>query len=56
MLHAKISFYFLPYWQISPSDLFGGVLLQSPSLHDFDQREMFCLYVFPGQNQDRKVC
>ncbi|XP_022152537.1 von Willebrand factor A domain-containing protein DDB_G0292028 isoform X2 [Momordica charantia] len=42
-------------YSISPSDLFGGVLLQSPSLHDFDQREMFCLYVFPGQNQDRKV-
>ncbi|XP_022953610.1 uncharacterized protein LOC111456095 isoform X1 [Cucurbita moschata] len=42
-------------YSISPSDLFGGVLLQSPSLHDFDQREMFCLYIFPGQNQNRKV-
>ncbi|KAJ0988484.1 hypothetical protein J5N97_006840 [Dioscorea zingiberensis] len=37
------------------SDIFGGVLTQSPSIHDFDQREMFCLYLFPGNLQNRKV-
>ncbi|KAA0059388.1 von Willebrand factor A domain-containing protein 5A isoform X2 [Cucumis melo var. makuwa] len=42
-------------YSISPNDLFGGVLLQTPSLHDFDQREMFCLYIFPGQNHNRQV-
>lgn len=33
----------------------GGILLQSPSLHDVDQREMFCLYLFPGSDNSRKV-
>lgn len=41
--------------QVPSSDIFGGVLLQSPSLLDFDEREMFCLYMFPGKNQTRKV-
>ncbi|KAJ4717760.1 putative Inter-alpha-trypsin inhibitor heavy chain-related [Melia azedarach] len=42
-------------YSVSSSDLFGGVLLQSPSLHDLDQRQMFCLYLFPGNNPIRKV-
>lgn len=42
--------------QVPSSDIFGGVLLQSPSLLDFDEREMFCLYMFPGNNKTRKVC
>ncbi|KAA8540232.1 hypothetical protein F0562_024205 [Nyssa sinensis] len=42
-------------YTVSSSDIFGGLLLQSPSLHDFDQREMFCFYLFPGYNQNRKV-
>lgn len=29
--------------------------MQSPSLHDFDQRQMFCLSLFPGKSQSRKV-
>lgn len=29
--------------------------MQSPSLHDFDQRQMFCLSLFPGKSQTRKV-
>ncbi|CAK9179859.1 unnamed protein product [Ilex paraguariensis] len=42
-------------YTVSSSDIFGGLLLQSPSLDDFDQREMFCLYLFPGINHGRKV-
>ncbi|KAM3747127.1 hypothetical protein ACB098_05G013000 [Castanea mollissima] len=36
-------------------DFFGGVLLQSPFLRDFDRREMFCFYLFPRHIQSRKV-
>ncbi|KAG5537983.1 hypothetical protein RHGRI_025171 [Rhododendron griersonianum] len=42
-------------YDVSSSDIFGGLLLQSASPHDIDQREMFSLYVFPGNGQHRKV-
>ncbi|XP_058080000.1 uncharacterized protein LOC131228171 isoform X2 [Magnolia sinica] len=42
-------------YMISSNDIFGGLLLQSPSMHDFDQREIFCLYLFPGKIQSTKV-
>ncbi|CAL5195774.1 unnamed protein product [Lathyrus oleraceus] len=42
-------------YKVSSSELFGGVLLQSPFLRDFDEREIFCLYLYPGNYQDRKV-
>ncbi|GAU33000.1 hypothetical protein TSUD_358670 [Trifolium subterraneum] len=42
-------------YTVSSSDIFGGVLLQSPFLRDFDEREIFCLYLYPGNCQDRKV-
>ncbi|KAL4313388.1 hypothetical protein GQ457_01G040710 [Hibiscus cannabinus] len=42
-------------YTVPSSDIFGQVLLQSPPLHDFDEREMFFLYLFPGNNQNRKV-
>lgn len=42
-------------YAVSSSDITGGVLLQSPPLNDFDAREMFCFYLFPGSNQTRKV-
>ncbi|XP_057977482.1 uncharacterized protein LOC131164366 isoform X2 [Malania oleifera] len=42
-------------YTVSSSDICGGMLLQSPSLHDLDQREMFCLYLFPGNHQSMKV-
>lgn len=42
--------------QVSSSDVVGGVVLQSPFLRDFDEREIFCLYLYPGNSQDRKVC
>jgi hypothetical protein len=48
--------YGLMFLQVNSADFFGGVLLQSPFLCDFDQREMFCFYVFPGNIQSRKVC
>ncbi|KAL0341819.1 UNVERIFIED_CONTAM: hypothetical protein Scaly_1844500 [Sesamum calycinum] len=35
--------------QISSSEIVGGLLLQSPSLDDYDQREMFCFYLYPGK-------
>ncbi|XP_017979273.1 PREDICTED: inter alpha-trypsin inhibitor, heavy chain 4 [Theobroma cacao] len=42
-------------YTVSSSDIFGGVLLQSPPLRDFDEREMFCFYLYPGNNQKTKV-
>uniref|UniRef100_A0A803NYC0 VWFA domain-containing protein n=2 Tax=Cannabis sativa TaxID=3483 RepID=A0A803NYC0_CANSA len=42
-------------YTLSSNDLFGGVLLQSPSLLDADERQMFCLYLYPGNKQTRKV-
>lgn len=63
----KLSFMYeaeVPAWSTSDlkfsysvysNDMFGGVLLQSPPLHDFDEREMFCFYLFPGNKQNRKV-
>ena len=42
-------------FQVSSNNIFGGVLMQSPSVHDFDQREMFCFYLFPGSNISGKV-
>ncbi|KAK2982220.1 hypothetical protein RJ640_009152 [Escallonia rubra] len=33
----------------------GSVLLQSPSVLDMDQREMFCLYLLPGKLQNAKA-
>ncbi|XP_073155406.1 uncharacterized protein [Henckelia pumila] len=42
-------------YAISSSHTFGGVLLSPPSLHDVDQREMFCCYLYPGVQQNEKV-
>ncbi|OMO67188.1 von Willebrand factor, type A [Corchorus capsularis] len=42
-------------YNVSTDDIFGGVLLQSPSLYDSDQRDMFCIYLFPGSQRKRKV-
>lgn len=39
----------------SSSHISGGVLLESPSVDDFDQREMFCMYLSPGSLQSRKI-
>ncbi|XVE92728.1 hypothetical protein REPUB_Repub01dG0124500 [Reevesia pubescens] len=45
VLHIKVSF----------GNIFEDVILQSPSLYDYDQRDMFCIYLFPGSQQARKV-
>ncbi|XP_042485507.1 uncharacterized protein LOC122065729 [Macadamia integrifolia] len=37
------------------NEISSGLLLQSPSVHDFDQREIFCFYLFPGNHQHRKI-
>ncbi|XP_057505337.1 uncharacterized protein LOC130788606 isoform X1 [Actinidia eriantha] len=50
---SSADFYFS--YDVSSSDIFGGLLLQSASLHDIDQREMFCFYLFPGNSHHRKV-
>ncbi|CAI9760533.1 unnamed protein product [Fraxinus pennsylvanica] len=41
-------------YTVSSSDICGGVLLQSPSLHDYDQREMFCFFLYPGNSICKK--
>lgn len=33
----------------------GAVFLQSPPVLAFDQRELFCVYLYPGSEQNRKV-
>ncbi|KAJ0537213.1 putative von Willebrand factor, type A, von Willebrand factor A-like domain superfamily [Helianthus annuus] len=45
-------FYFS--FSVCEDDIFAGVLLQSPSLQDCDQRDMFCFYLFPGSNKNIK--
>ncbi|KAK9131454.1 hypothetical protein Sjap_011941 [Stephania japonica] len=42
-------------YEISSHDSFGGFLLQSPLANDLDQREIFCFYLFPGNNEKTKV-
>ncbi|KAI4380324.1 hypothetical protein MLD38_006528 [Melastoma candidum] len=42
-------------YSVSPSHILGNVILQSPLPHDSDQREMFCLYLLPGNQQGVKV-
>ncbi|KAM3741576.1 hypothetical protein ACB098_07G006400 [Castanea mollissima] len=42
-------------YTVSSSHIFGSVLLQSPSLDDYDQREIFCVYLFPGNQKSGKV-
>lgn len=41
-------------YTVSSNEIIGGFLLQSPALHDFDQRDMFCFYLFPGTTQSKK--
>lgn len=41
--------------QVCSSDISAGLLLHAPSLHDHDQREMFCFTLFPGSDLCRKV-
>ncbi|KAL7140405.1 hypothetical protein ABFS83_09G118600 [Erythranthe nasuta] len=36
-------------YNVCSSEIIGGLLLQSPSTNDFDRREMFCFYLYPGK-------
>ncbi|XP_023516151.1 uncharacterized protein LOC111780098 [Cucurbita pepo subsp. pepo] len=40
-------------YSVSSSQIFGGILLQSPPVDDDDQREMFCMYLYPGKEQGK---
>ncbi|KAK4780980.1 hypothetical protein SAY87_017086 [Trapa incisa] len=42
-------------YAVFSSDILGEVLLQSPPLHDFDQRELFCLCLYPGNSDSTRV-
>ncbi|MFS7950209.1 putative von Willebrand factor, type A, von Willebrand factor A-like domain superfamily [Helianthus anomalus] len=46
-------FYFS--YSVCANEIFGGLLVQRPSLNDYDQRDMFCFYLFPGVNQSMKA-
>ncbi|KAI3684147.1 hypothetical protein L6452_33366 [Arctium lappa] len=46
-------FYFA--YSVCSNEIFGGLLLQAPSLHDYDQRDIFCFYLFPGSNRSMKA-
>nr|KYP62199.1 Inter-alpha-trypsin inhibitor heavy chain H1 [Cajanus cajan] len=52
---SKTDFNFSYHVPDSSSQISGGVLLESASLDDFDQREMFCMYLSPGNRQSRKI-
>ncbi|XP_072983437.1 uncharacterized protein [Typha latifolia] len=51
--YSRKDFYFS--YSVYSSDIFGSILVQSPSVNDNDQRDIFCLFLFPGNNQNRKV-
>ncbi|CAI0473152.1 unnamed protein product [Linum tenue] len=42
-------------YSVCSADLFGGVLLHTPFLREFEEKQMFCLHLFPGTNQLRKA-
>uniref|UniRef100_A0A2P2KSB9 Inter-alpha-trypsin inhibitor heavy chain n=4 Tax=Rhizophora mucronata TaxID=61149 RepID=A0A2P2KSB9_RHIMU len=42
-------------YSLASNELFGGMLLQSPLLQDFDDRQIFCFYLFPGHDQRWKA-
>ncbi|KAL2251021.1 UNVERIFIED_CONTAM: Inter-alpha-trypsin inhibitor heavy chain H3 [Sesamum indicum] len=46
---------FLFTYSVSSSHTFGGVLLSPPLVHDVDNRDIFCCYLFPGKQQSRKA-
>ncbi|GAB4838061.1 hypothetical protein Ancab_027591 [Ancistrocladus abbreviatus] len=42
-------------YRVPTSHISGHVLLQSPSVDDIDQRDMFCIHILPGNQQNKKV-
>ncbi|KAG4949469.1 hypothetical protein JHK85_043338 [Glycine max] len=52
---SKTNFSFTYVVPDSSSHISSGVLLESPLVDDFDQREMFCLYLSPENLKGRKI-
>ncbi|XP_047156528.1 uncharacterized protein LOC124846810 isoform X2 [Vigna umbellata] len=50
---SKVDFSFS--YAVSSSHMTGGVVLESASAHDLDQREMFYMYLSPGDIQSEQV-
>ncbi|XP_043720321.1 uncharacterized protein LOC122667907 isoform X1 [Telopea speciosissima] len=50
---SRIDFNFS--YMVMSGEISGGLLLQSPSVHDSDQRDIFCFYLFPGNHQHGKA-
>ncbi|GMJ07274.1 hypothetical protein like AT1G19110 [Hibiscus trionum] len=42
-------------YSVSSSVIFGGALFQSAPIYDSDQRDMFCIYLFPGNQRNTEV-
>ncbi|CAN6300590.1 unnamed protein product [Urochloa humidicola] len=42
-------------YTVYSGDLSGGVLVQPSTLRDYEDRDMFCLFLLPGNNENRKV-
>ncbi|XP_019194521.1 PREDICTED: uncharacterized protein LOC109188342 [Ipomoea nil] len=42
-------------YSVSSSQIYGGVLLQSPLALENDNKKTFCCYLFPGNKQTKKV-
>lgn len=42
-------------YKVHSSEILGSMLLNSPSMLDFDQREMFCFYLYPPTVNKMKV-
>ncbi|XP_027901760.1 uncharacterized protein LOC114162163 isoform X2 [Vigna unguiculata] len=52
---SKTDFSFSYVMPESSSHISGGVLLESAPVDDFDQRDMFCMYIHPGNLQSKKA-
>ncbi|XP_028782772.1 inter alpha-trypsin inhibitor, heavy chain 4-like isoform X2 [Neltuma alba] len=50
---SNIDFHFS--YSVSSSHINGGILLESAPLHDFNERDMFYMYLYPGNLQSSKV-
>ncbi|XP_071710851.1 uncharacterized protein [Rutidosis leptorrhynchoides] len=42
-------------YSVCKDDIFASLILQTPSLNDYDQRDMFCIYLFPGNDKSTKA-
>ncbi|XP_023530597.1 uncharacterized protein LOC111793097 [Cucurbita pepo subsp. pepo] len=48
---SKEDFSFM--YSVCSSHISGGILLQSPPMDDVDQRDMFCMYLYPGKEHGK---